>query len=213
MAFDTRNKCRICGMTCDFPGQVYCRNCLNKKRRQEELRERVERKRERELNNQGPKVSLNHNDSIILIKTFAVAFIIVFAISFFVTAAGIKGKDGSNTASKTNNGGVIFSLEGNWSVVGYVDFYELLSNGHFKSEGDWQSVIPDELVQAESNKEIIIKGQTLKKYGDSYTIKEYKDNVFSFSSNGYDGSGLICLADDGTLHEYSGGELYIYQRH
>ena len=36
MAFDTRNKCRICGMTCDFPGQVYCRNCLAKRRRQEE---------------------------------------------------------------------------------------------------------------------------------------------------------------------------------
>lgn len=126
MAFDTRNKCRICGMTCDLPGQVYCRNCLNKRRQRDELRERVELKRERELRNEGPRVSLNQHDQILLIKTFAIVFILVFAVSFLIYAARIKSKSGAGNLPKSNNRGIITNLEGTWSVIGYVDFYELL---------------------------------------------------------------------------------------
>lgn len=213
MAFDTRNKCRICGMTCDFPGQVYCRSCLNKKRKQEELKERVELKCERELRNEGSKISLNRNDTILLIKTFSIAFIIIFVISFFLYANRIKSNDSTRVASIANNGKIIYVLEGTWDVVGYVDFFEVLSMGGFESENDWQKAIPDEMLQAKSGMEISVSGRTLKTSGVSYVIKALGNNVFSFSSKNFDGGGLICLADDDTLHEYVGGELFIYKRH
>ena len=147
-----------------------------------------------------------------MIKTFSIAFIIIFAISFFLYANRIKSKDSTRISSIANNGEIISVLDGTWDVVGYVDFFEVLSIGGFESENDWQKAIPYDMLQAKSGIEISVSGRTLKASGISYVIKALEDNVFYFSSKKFDGGGLICLADDNTLHEYIGGELFIYKR-
>lgn len=81
MAFDTRNKCRICGMTCDFPGQVYCRNCLAKRRKQEADETR---RLKRELYTQN--VDKEHKQTIVLSgkagKIYAIVWGIIFGAFF-----------------------------------------------------------------------------------------------------------------------------------
>lgn len=86
MAFDTRNKCRICGMTCDFPGQVYCRNCLAKRRRQEEDETR---RLERELHTQ--HVNEQEEQTIVLSGKAGKVYAVIGSIAFGAFLGWIVG--------------------------------------------------------------------------------------------------------------------------